>query len=465
MNKMSIERRAAVLSSLVEGNSIASTCRMFGVNKVTVLRLLSDAGQMALDFHDLTVRNLATKRVQVDEIWSFCYCKNSHVNKNNYAPGRGDSWTWVSMDADSKLAINWLVGGRSGIYANEFVGDLADRLTNRVQITSDGWDAYRTAINKAFGAQTNTVNSQNEETAAGANTLAFDNNGNTTTDDQGHTLVYDAWTRLVTVTNGGTTLVSYVYDDDGNRISRTASGTTTDLYNSAAGQVLEERQSGTVTNQYVWSLAYINALVLRDDDSTGGSYGKSSSGLGRRLYVQQDADYNVTALTNTSAAVQQRFVYTPYGIMTVIDGTTNWSTTTDAYSWVYTFQGGRLDATSGMIHFGAREYSPTLGRWLQQDPAEYIDGANAYQFEISSPIGQLDPTGLSSKSPSNAVSQIARLQKQIQQLTDLRSKSHCACVDGQMGVIQAALMADLLALKQSLREQGFDYGSFRLFGG
>ena len=152
MNKMNAIRRAAVLTALVEGNSVASTCRMFGVNKITVLRLLADAGTLAQDYHDLTVRELATKRVQLDEIWSFCFCKNRNVKPATYREGHGDCWTWVSLDADSKLAINWLVGKRGGAYANEFVADLAKRLTDRVQLTSDGWDAYHTAVRKAFGS-------------------------------------------------------------------------------------------------------------------------------------------------------------------------------------------------------------------------------------------------------------------------------------------------------------------------
>lgn len=152
MNKMSTERRAAVLTALVEGNSIAAVCRMCAVNKVTVLRLLADAGTIAEQYHDLTVRELSTKRVQMDEIWSYVFCKAQNVTKDNYAQGRGDSWTWVAMDADTKLAINWHVGNRGGADANLFVADLADRLLDRVQITSDGWEAYRTAINKAFGS-------------------------------------------------------------------------------------------------------------------------------------------------------------------------------------------------------------------------------------------------------------------------------------------------------------------------
>jgi IS1 family transposase len=152
MNKLDTETRAAILTGLVEGNSIASTCRMFNVSKVTVLRLLADAGTLARDWHDATVRGVSPKRVQLDEIWSFIFCKNQNVKPKTYRAGNGDCWTWVSLDADSKLAINWLVGNRGGAAANEFVADLAERLTDRIQLTSDGWDAYRTAVAKAFGA-------------------------------------------------------------------------------------------------------------------------------------------------------------------------------------------------------------------------------------------------------------------------------------------------------------------------
>jgi len=151
MNKMTTERRAAILSALVEGNSIAATCRMLGVNKVTVLRLLADAGTLAAQWHDLVVRDLETKRVQMDEIWAFCHSKEKNVKPQNWGRGHGDIWTWVSMDADSKLAINWRVGGRDSGTGHAFVADLADRLNNRVQLTSDGWQVYREAVARAFG--------------------------------------------------------------------------------------------------------------------------------------------------------------------------------------------------------------------------------------------------------------------------------------------------------------------------
>ncbi|MDB5318881.1 MAG: transposase [Phycisphaerales bacterium] len=124
---------------------------MFTVNKVTVLRLIADAGTLAIEYHDLTVRKLSTKRVQVDEIWSFVHSKERNVQSGNWGKGHGDTWTWVAMDADSKLAINWLVGGRDASYGREFVADLADRLSDRVQLTSDGWQVYRDAVKRAFG--------------------------------------------------------------------------------------------------------------------------------------------------------------------------------------------------------------------------------------------------------------------------------------------------------------------------
>lgn len=151
MNKLTTEERAQILSALVEGNSIAATCRMYGVNKITVLRMLADAGTLALQYHDLTVRSLSTNRVQVDEIWSFCHSKENNVQNKNIGKGHGDNWTWVALDADSKLVINWLVGGRDGGHAKKFVTDLADRLTDRIQLTSDGWQPYRKAVDQAFG--------------------------------------------------------------------------------------------------------------------------------------------------------------------------------------------------------------------------------------------------------------------------------------------------------------------------
>jgi IS1 family transposase len=151
MRKLDTHARAAILTALCEGNSIASTCRMMGVSKVTVLRLLADAGTIAAQYHDLTVTDLATKRVQLDEIWSFCHSKESNVKPNNWGKFHGDTWTWVSLDADTKLVINWVVGGRDAKYGRAFVEDTASRLIDRAQVTSDGWQVYTDAVKRAFG--------------------------------------------------------------------------------------------------------------------------------------------------------------------------------------------------------------------------------------------------------------------------------------------------------------------------
>ena len=137
-----------ILSALVEGNSINSTARMVDVSKITVLRLLADAGTFCAQYHDLFVRGLDSKRVQVDEIWSFCGCKDKA--KEAGADGFGSVWTWTAIDADSKLCVSYLVGLRDGYYATEFVKDTASRIDTRIQLTSDGHNAYLEAVEQGF---------------------------------------------------------------------------------------------------------------------------------------------------------------------------------------------------------------------------------------------------------------------------------------------------------------------------
>ncbi len=153
MNKLSIEKRVKILHLLCEGNSLRSTSRITDCSINTVTKLLVDAGIACREYQDANLRNLTCKRVQVDEIWSFCYAKQKNVESAKAAPeGAGDIWTWTALCADSKLMISWLVGGRDAEYANAFIEDLAARLAHRVQLTSDGWKAYLDAIEGAFGA-------------------------------------------------------------------------------------------------------------------------------------------------------------------------------------------------------------------------------------------------------------------------------------------------------------------------
>ncbi len=244
-------------------------------------------------------------------------------------------------------------------------------------------------------ATSRTHNSKNQVTAVGSASLTFDNNGNTTTDQRGYTYTYDAWNRLIAAKNGGTTLASYVYDAKGWRVKETHGSTTTDCYFDNSWRVIEERQSSTVTNQYIWSLAYIDGLILRDDNSTSGSLGISGSGLGRRFYAQQDANWNTTALINTSGSVQERFVYDAYGNGVCLNA--SGSPITDPFNWNYLYQGMRGDPVVSLYNSRNRDDDPLLGRWLQQDPASYIDGLNLYQAYESDPVELTDPSGLKAK--------------------------------------------------------------------
>ena len=138
---------------LVEGSSIRSTSRVTGASINTITKLLVDAGRACIAYHDEHVRGVRAERVQVDEIWQFVYAKARNVETAKKAPeGAGDAWTWTAIDADSKLVVSWLVGGRDGQAAYDFMMDLADRLASRVQLTSDGLKVYEGAVEDAFGA-------------------------------------------------------------------------------------------------------------------------------------------------------------------------------------------------------------------------------------------------------------------------------------------------------------------------
>lgn len=152
MNQLPKEKRVSVLTALVEGNSIRATCRMFGVGKNTVTRLLIDAGCAAAAFHDRTMRNLKVRRVQCDEIWAFVGMKEKNVPALRKGTGVGDVWTWTAIDADTKLVPAYFIGTRDAACATEFMQDLASRITTRVQLTTDGHKAYLSAVEDAFGS-------------------------------------------------------------------------------------------------------------------------------------------------------------------------------------------------------------------------------------------------------------------------------------------------------------------------
>ena len=153
MNKLNRTKQAQVIAALVEGNSINSTVRMTGVHKTTILKLLADLGPKCADNQNRLFRNLTCKRIQCDEVWAFCYAKEKNVpaaKKGQF--GYGDVWTWVAVDADTKLVPSFLVGNRDGHSAKMFIDDLAGRLAHRVQLTTDGLRAYLDAVEDSFGS-------------------------------------------------------------------------------------------------------------------------------------------------------------------------------------------------------------------------------------------------------------------------------------------------------------------------
>jgi RHS repeat-associated protein len=255
------------------------------------------------------------------------------------------------------------------------------------------------ALGNWSGATTNgstttrTSNAQNQTTTVSGGTApTYDHNGDTTS-DSGLTYVYNAWNELVAVKNGSTVVASYAYDALGRRITETYGSTVNHLYYSPQWQVIEERQNGTGTSnviyQYVWGAGYVDELVLRDTYSGGVKT--------QRLYAQWNADYSVTALVNTSGQVQERYLYDPYGSVTVTDA--NWNPRTgnqSAFGWRYLFQGGRLDTTTGWYEFRNRDLIPSEGRWAERDPLEFGGGdLNLYRDLGSNPLDMTDPSGLS----------------------------------------------------------------------
>jgi IS1 family transposase len=154
MNKLNRARQAQVIAALVEGTSVNATVRMTGVAKNTILKLLADLGTACVEYQDRALRNLTCKRIQCDEIWQFCYAKEKNVPEELRGKfGFGDVWTWVAIDADTKLVPTFLLGNRDARAAKAFMDDLAARLASRIQLTTDGLRVYLEAVEGAFGCE------------------------------------------------------------------------------------------------------------------------------------------------------------------------------------------------------------------------------------------------------------------------------------------------------------------------
>jgi IS1 family transposase len=151
MNRLSTEKRAQIIGMLTEGNSLRATTRMAGVSINTVTKLLLDVGDACAAYQDRTLRNLPCKTIEADEIWSYCYSKQKNIPEEHRGePGYGDIWTWVALDADSKLAASWLVGERTVEDCWTFMEDLKSRLAGRIQLSTDGHQSYVAPVGLTF---------------------------------------------------------------------------------------------------------------------------------------------------------------------------------------------------------------------------------------------------------------------------------------------------------------------------
>lgn len=154
MNRLDTATRTRVIAALVEGCSLRATCRMTGAAMNTVLKLLSELGRVCDDYQDKALRGLSSKRVQCDEIWAFCYAKDRNVpERMKTDPGVGSIWTWVAIDADSKLVLTWYIGNRDQHCAARFMLDVAARVDGRIQLTTDAHKSYLWAVGLAFDGE------------------------------------------------------------------------------------------------------------------------------------------------------------------------------------------------------------------------------------------------------------------------------------------------------------------------
>jgi RHS repeat-associated protein len=260
------------------------------------------------------------------------------------------------------------------------------------------WPGYLTKTSGTTDLnQTRTSNKVNEITALSESTgptwvtPAYDAAGNTTTMPQvatptsSYTAVYDAWNRMVEMSAGSTTVATYVYDGRNRRIVKvtTSPSETRHFYFTDSWQDVEERPgtSASMDKQYVWGMRYVDELVCRDDATP------------ERLYACQDGNFNLTAITNTSGTVEERYLFDPYGNRTIM--TSSWGTTSSSgYDWVIAHQGLMLDAESELNQNRNRELHPVQGVFVERDAAVYSGGPNLYEYSLGNPIALTDSHGL-----------------------------------------------------------------------
>jgi RHS repeat-associated protein len=311
-----------------------------------------------------------------------------------------------SYDALNQLQSFARTGGTTKTQQWQF-----DALGNWTSVTTNSVEQKRTA------------NAQNEVTKVGGKSLAYSRTGNLATDEQGRTLVYDGWNRLAAVqTSDGTEIARYEYDGLNRRIveqvgSPTFEAPVRDVYYSEDWQVLEERVRGASSlynTRFIWSPVYVDAMIARDSWSGGRLVSGSTDRLDQRVYPLQDANWNTTAIVSAGGVtgvaagnVISRFAYTPYGQAETF--TASWTAlaagATPATFWAHHFQGLESNAVTGLAYARNRDYSATLGRFIQLDPIGFQAGDNnLYRFLKNGPTGKVDPSGLCPESSDSLAS-------------------------------------------------------------
>jgi RHS repeat-associated protein len=329
--------------------------------------------------------------VDVDR-FKYGYDRNSNVlyKENIVNSGLSEVYTYDDLNQLASYKLGTLNVGKT---------DVTGSPTNAQNWDYDAtgnWDSVTTNGT----TQTRGANKQNEITSvSSATTPTYDNNGNLTKDENNYRFVWDAWNREVKIKNSSDTVIATnSYDTLNRKVKVVANSTTTDRLFSSNWQLLEEKAGSNTKTRNVWSPVYVDAMVSRDRDTD------ANGSLDERLYALQDANFNVTAITNTSGSVQEKFTETPFGVTTFRNssGTAIGSSTKD---WSFLHQGGQADII-GDLDFRNRVLSSTLGRWLSNDPLGFDAGdVNTYRYVGNGPTGKLDSFGLESEDDRSIIRQ------------------------------------------------------------
>jgi RHS repeat-associated protein len=370
----------------------------------------------------------------IDQRWKNYASGTTDIDRFNYRYDRDSNRTWkentvskslgtpvymdeqYSYDNLNRLTImkrGQLSGGTisSPTKEQDWTLDKTGNWSNFTTKTSGSTDLNQTRTHSPV----NQINGISETIGGSWVDPRYDEAGNTTTFPQvadptlTYSATYDAWNRMVTVSDTGGTIATYQHDGRGRRIVKvtTSPSETRHFYCTNNWQDIEERTGSSTSAdlQYVWGIRYVDELICRDASST-------------RLYALQDANFNLTSITNSSGAVQERYAYFPYGQRLIFDA--SWGArSSSSYSWLVGHQGLRHDATTGIIDNRMRQLHPMIGRFLQRDPLGYADGMALYEYLGGGTTNASDPLGLQATTqPTTLPDSMERFLKVIAELTN-----------------------------------------------